>query len=250
MPVRTDPWPAGTPCWVDVAVPDQAAAREFYSAVLGWTFEDTGAEFGNYLMCRRDGRAVAGIGSVQDPNQPSAWTTYLASDAVDTTAKEIGARGGMVVAGPFEIPGSGRMCVGIDPQGAAFGVWQAAAHVGAELYNEPGALVWNEALVADPDAGRAFYGDIFGHTYEPLEGAATGDYTTIHLGGPPVGGIGPVSGGLTGWQTYFQVADADAVVAAARQAGATVPREPEDTPFGRIAVITDPQGATFGLIGA
>ncbi|MGH3923304.1 MAG: VOC family protein, partial [Pseudonocardiaceae bacterium] len=48
MPTRTNPWPTGTPCWVDLSVPDLAAAKEFYGAVFGWSFVDSGAEFGHY----------------------------------------------------------------------------------------------------------------------------------------------------------------------------------------------------------
>ena len=46
MSTRTDPWPPGTPCWVDLSVPDVAGALAFYSSVVGWTFVDTGADYG------------------------------------------------------------------------------------------------------------------------------------------------------------------------------------------------------------
>lgn len=36
--------------WVDLAVPDGDVAREFYAAVLGWTYAGTGEEFGHYQM--------------------------------------------------------------------------------------------------------------------------------------------------------------------------------------------------------
>ena len=32
MPIRTDPWPAGTPCWTDLAVPDVDAALDAVAA--------------------------------------------------------------------------------------------------------------------------------------------------------------------------------------------------------------------------
>jgi len=38
MSTRTDPWPAGTPCWVDLSVPDLQSAVDFYADVIGWTF--------------------------------------------------------------------------------------------------------------------------------------------------------------------------------------------------------------------
>ena len=252
MPIRTDPWPTGTPCWVDLAVPDVDAAREFYSAVLGWTYLDTGEEYGHYQMCQRDGRCAAGLGALLNAGQPAAWTTYLASDDVDSTARKITENGGKLLAEPLDIPRSGRMCVGLDPQGAAFGVWQYAGSVGAEIYNEPGSLVWNEAGVADPDAAREFYASVFGYSYQPIEGADAA--YTFHRDGDPLGSIAGLDDKPAGtpphWLAYFMVVDADAAAAAAVERGATVPSGPFDTPYGRISVITDPQGATFGIIGS
>ena len=72
MPIRTATWPAGTPCWVDLAVADVDAAKEFYGAVLNWTYIDTGEAFGHYQICRRDDHAAAGIEPLQSPDQPPA----------------------------------------------------------------------------------------------------------------------------------------------------------------------------------
>jgi predicted enzyme related to lactoylglutathione lyase len=253
MPIRTTPWPAGTPCWIDLAVADVDSAKEFYAAVLGWTYIDTGDQFGHYQMCQRDGHFAAGIGPRQSPDQPPAWTTYLASDAADSTASKIEENGGKVLAGPFDVPGAGRMCIALDPQGAAFGVWQAEGHIGAELYNQPGSLVWNEAALPDPDAGRQFYAAVFDYSYQRVEGAGA-EYMTFHRGGDPLGGIG----GLAyrppetppHWMAYFMVDDTDAAVAAATERGATVLSGPHDTPYGRMASIIDPQGAVLSIMAA
>ena len=51
----------------------------------------------------------------------------------------------------------------------------------------------------------------------------------------------------SGWHVYFTVADADATVATAKQLGATVVEEPQDTPYGRLATLVDPNGARFKL---
>lgn len=51
------------------------------------------------------------------------------------------------------------------------------------------------------------------------------------------------------WVAYFAVADADVAVATARSGGAVLLAEPWDTPFGRMAFITDPQGASFAVVG-
>ena len=86
MPTRSEPWPAGTPCWVDLGAPDVPASTAFYGAVLGWSFFDSGEEFGHYNICQVNGHAAAAIGPKQDPSQPTAWTVYLASDDADATA--------------------------------------------------------------------------------------------------------------------------------------------------------------------
>ena len=193
MPTRSDPWPAGTPCWVDLATTDVVASTAFYGAVLGWSFFDSGAEFGHYNICQVDGHAAAAIGPKQDPRQPTAWTVYLASDDTDAAAAAITANGGVVLAEPFAVPGNGRMTVATDPAGAAFGVWQAGGTIGAEIYNEPGGLTWEDARLTDPESARAFYTAVFGYHYQPVPGAPD-DYRTFHLGEGPLGGIGPHDG--------------------------------------------------------
>ncbi|MDQ3987814.1 MAG: VOC family protein [Actinomycetota bacterium] len=171
---------------------------------------------------------------------------------MDETAKVIAESGGTVLTGPFDVPSSGRLCLALDPQGAAFGVWQAAEDIGAEIYNEPGALVWSEAALPDAEAGRRFYATVFGYSYQPVDDAVP-DYTTFHREGDPLGGIGGMQDSPPGfpphWMSYFMVSDTDAAVASATERGAAVLAGPLDTPYGRMATITDPQGATFALMG-
>lgn len=252
MPTRNEPWPNGTPCWVDLSVPDVGAAVGFYGAVLGWTAVDAGEDFGHYHMCSVGERAAAGIGPLMEEGQPTAWTLYLASDDVDGTAKSIGEAGGSVIVAPMDVPSYGRMLIALDTAGAAFGVWQAGGQDGIAVYNEPGGLTWEDARLTDPDAGRAFYAAVFGYRYGQVEGAPA-DYTTFDTGGDPLGGIGGMMGAPDGtpshWVAYFMVADTDAAVATATAKGATVEGAPMDTPYGRMAFLTDPQGAAFALIG-
>jgi predicted enzyme related to lactoylglutathione lyase len=69
-----------------------------------------------------------------------------------------------------------------------------------------------------------------------------------------VGGIGELGGGTPAgapahWSTYFAVGDTDAAVATVTGAGGAVTREPWDSPYGRMAVVSDDQGAAFSLMG-
>ena len=61
MPVHEGPWPDGTPCWIDVSVPDPDAARLFYEGLFGWEVQGGAPEYGGYLNCAKNGRLAAGI---------------------------------------------------------------------------------------------------------------------------------------------------------------------------------------------
>jgi predicted enzyme related to lactoylglutathione lyase len=251
MPTRDTPWPAGTPSWADLSVPDLAKAIEFYSAVLGWTLVDSGEEFGHYSIAQVDGRAAAGIGPVMAEGQPSFWTLYIASDDADATAKLVGEHGGTVVMPPMDIPGNGRMCIAADPTGAVFGVWQAIGMIGAGVFNEPGGIVWEDARLSDVEAGRTFYTDVFGWSYGEIPGMDISQYGTFTTGGDPLGGLGGLMGDPEGtpshWLVYFGVPDADAAFATVERLGGTVLRPAEDSPFGRMGVVADPFGAPFAI---
>jgi predicted enzyme related to lactoylglutathione lyase len=256
MSTRETTWPKGTPSWADLMTSDREGAWAFYSQVLGWKIQDSGPEMGNYGMASVDGKMVAGIGSPPDPTQapPPAWTTYLATDDLDQTLAAVSSNGGMIAMPAMDVGDSGRMAVAADPTGAFFGIWQAKDFVGAERVNEPGAMVWNEAMSRDPEAAKRFYAEVFGYSYTPMEGV---DYSTIDGAGPgnTVGGIGAMDQSTPAevpahWNTYFMVADADQAVTTATANGGSVAVPAFDTPFGRMGALTDPQGAMFWVMQA
>lgn len=251
MPTQETQWPAGTPCWADLSVPDLPRGVAFYAAVLGWSLVDSGEEFGNYHIAQVDGRAAAGVGPVMQEGQPSFWTIYIASDDADATVKLVGEHGGAVVMPPMDIAGNGRMAICADPAGAVFGVWQALGMIGAGVHSEPGGIAWEDARLTDVEAGRAFYSAVFGWRYEPIPGIDLADYGTFGPDQRPYGGLGGMMGAPEGtpshWLIYFGTADADAAIAKAQELGGQVLRPAEDTPFGRMAVVTDPFGAPFAV---
>jgi predicted enzyme related to lactoylglutathione lyase len=248
MSTRTSPWPNGVPCWADVSATDVRASGAFYTAVFGWEVPEPEEQWGGYVTAATGGRMVAGIGPLQ--GGPAAWTLYLATDDVDGIVAGAAEHGGSVLAPVMDVADMGRMAILTDPSGAVFGLWQAGTMIGASLVNEPGGLVWEDLRSTDPDAARGFYGALFGYEYETLEMAGP-DYATFKLPSEPhvLGGMGGLMGLPDGtpshWLVYFQVADADAAVAAAERAGGTVVAPPMDTPFGRMACLADPDGATF-----
>lgn len=251
MPTRDTRWPAGTPSWADLSVPDLPKALAFYSAVLGWDLVDSGPDFGNYHIAQVDGRAAAGIGPAMAEGQPTFWTLYLASDDADTTVKLVGEHGGSVVMPPMDVGGNGRMAIAADPTGAVFGIWQALDMIGASVFNEPGGMVWEDARLTDVEAGRAFYTEVFGWSYGEIPGMPLEQYGTFSSGADPLGGMGGMMGSPEGspshWLVYFGSTDVDAAFAKVQELGGTVVSPAEDTPFGRMGVVTDPFGAPFAI---
>lgn len=251
MTFRDSPWPDGTPCWADFMSPDPARAKAFYGSLFGWEFDEAGPEYGNYLTARLDGRAVAGLGGLPPGQEgmPALWTTHLAVSEMDDKIADLGAAGGQVVLPPMQVGDQGTMAVAADPTGAVFGLWQAGAHIGAEVANVPGALTWNQCMTVDVPAAKAFYANVFGYTFDDLSGPDF-SYFTLAVNGAVVGGLGgpPFDGGPSHWDCVFAVADADASVARLTNAGGVVLSPAADTPYGRMAAVADDQGAAFQLV--
>jgi uncharacterized protein len=249
MPTRDTVWPNGSPCWIDYGAADIEAAKTFYTAVLGWTYSGGEPEFGGYLICQVAGRDAAGMGPQQDPSDPPRWTTYFATDDAAATAARITEAGGTVLFPPMEVGPMGTMAIARDPQGHPFGLWQGGLNTGVRIYNEPGALVWNEAAVDDPAAAREFYAAVFGFRFDEIPGES--GYTTFSTGEQPLGGLGGAAPSLPkGWATCFSVAVTDDAVRAVESGGGKVLMAAEDTPYGRFAVVADPWGAAFSVMQA
>ncbi|HEY8282259.1 MAG TPA: VOC family protein, partial [Leifsonia sp.] len=88
----------GEPCWVDYASTDVPAARDFYTGLFGWQADAGGGEYGGYITFLRDGRPVAGLGSVMGDQQGDTWLTYLMAEDVDATERAAKAAGADVLA--------------------------------------------------------------------------------------------------------------------------------------------------------
>lgn len=122
--------------------------------------------------------------------------------------------------------------------------------------NGPQAFIWHELMSRDPDSSERFYESVAGLHVQRL-GDGPNAYRLLLAGDRPVGGLtGPrpdsdvwPSGGPAGhWVGYFASDDVDAAVRRAEALGGTVLLGPLDIPgTGRVAVLRDPDEATFGL---
>ncbi len=245
----------GAPCWADVSLPDLAAGRSFYGELFGWSFRDQGEKFGHYTMATLDGKNVAALMAKMDPAMPTAWGVFLATSDVAKTAAKVTEAGGQLMYGPDAVGTEGIMAGAIDPGGSFVGLWQPAGHSGFELVNAPGSFCWTENHTPEPEAVDAFYDALFGYETQQIGDGVHFDYKawTLPGGEDPVGGR-MKSGGddpadpTSAFQVYFTVADCDQAADTVRRLGGEVLRDPQDTPFGRMAVVADDQGARFAVI--
>ena len=166
-----------------------------------------------------------------------------------TDRRQAESAGGTVIFAPMDVMTAGRMAIFMDTTGAVIAAWQPGQHLGAQLVNEPGAFIWSELSSSDPAKSKAFYSAVFGMTASTMD-MGIGPYTTFEVGGQPVGGtVAPQMPGVPNhWHVYFGTDDADATAAKAAELGGSVVAPPFDTPAGRMAVLSDPQGAVFSII--
>jgi predicted enzyme related to lactoylglutathione lyase len=239
---------------VDVLSSDVERSRAFYGELFGWTSEEQNPQFGGYFNFLKDGARVAG-GMPSNPsmNVSDAWSVYLASDDARKTVDAALADGAQVIVGPMEVADLGTMAVVTDPGAAAIGLWQPGTFPGFGVFGEPGTPAWFELHTRDYEAAVAFYRNVFRWDTHVVSETPGFRYTTLSDGDLWLAGIMDASGSLPDgapscWRVYFGVADADAALAKAVELGGTVVQPAEDTPYGRMGTVADPNGAEFKLL--
>lgn len=117
--------------WNEYNTWDAEKAKEYYTRVLGWTFNEVptaGTEQDRpYYVAMNGDQPIAGIFTMVKPDfegAPDHWFTYLAVDDVNKALAESTAAGGKVFREPFEIPGFGILAVVGDSNGAGIGLLQ------------------------------------------------------------------------------------------------------------------------------
>ncbi|MFB7463863.1 VOC family protein [Streptomyces sp. NPDC056224] len=251
----------GAPCWADAMFSDVEGAQTFYGDVLGWTFGEASSEYGNYTQAYSGGKAVAAlVPPMPGAEAPSQWCLYFASPDAAATAEKIKSAGGEVVMEPMRVGDFGTMLIAKEPSGAVFGVWQPGGHKGFEKMGEAGAYAWAEVFTREPAEPDAFFTKVFPYDAQRMDAgddpeAAGMDFKVFSVGGPGNPVLGRMKMGdefppeIPSYiQVYFGVPDCDEAVAKTKKHGGKLHFGPMDSPFGRFAAVTDPQGAAFAVI--
>jgi predicted enzyme related to lactoylglutathione lyase len=227
----------GVPCWVDAQLPDVEAGKRFYGELFGWTFETS---YGSSVWALLDGDRVASLAPKTDGRMPSVWTVSFATSDAEALGRRITAAGGRVVMAPFPVGDLGTAALATDPEGAVFGLWQPGTHPGFGRRHAPNTFAWAQLYTRDTAAANVFYGGLFhaalfGADAEPDFGRA--EVTEVFPAEMPPHFV-----------THFRVADLEEALGAVQRIGGRVQALPFEASYGRVAVVTDNQGASFALL--
>jgi predicted enzyme related to lactoylglutathione lyase len=240
-------------CWINILTARPDEAKTFFSGLLGWSFGDIP---GMGYSIKVGGRDIGGLFDLNGPGTPPGTVAQIGVmvkvEDADAMAAKVAALGGTSQPA-FDVGPQGRMVVCVDPNGAAFDLWQGRASGGTDVDSLlHGAPSWFETVTTDVARATAFYQALFGWS---AESTPMGDFTywTFKQGADFVGGLFPMPPEMQGvaphWTTYFTVTDVDETVKAAEALGGKLCMPVKDIPgVGRFCGISSPQGVTFYAI--
>jgi len=106
--------------YIELTVADVAAAKQFYAAAFGWTFNDYGPD---YAGIKGESREMGGLKKGTTTTGGPLVVLYSRDLAASLAA--VRAAGGAIRKEPFSFPG-GRRFELTDPSGNALAVWSDA----------------------------------------------------------------------------------------------------------------------------
>lgn len=111
--------------WNELQTRDVAAARNFYSAVFGWTYE---VDANGYVSCQQDGRTQAGMMQIEESwgEVPPNWSIYFLVGDIEASAAKVQELGGNLIMPVTPAGEIGKFAVAQDPQGAIFSIIEYA----------------------------------------------------------------------------------------------------------------------------
>jgi predicted enzyme related to lactoylglutathione lyase len=114
----------GTFTWSELHTSNLEKAKQFYSDVFGWGWGGPP----EYAEVQVNGRTVAAA-MTRNPEMPAEvpdnWLIYFGSDNLEADVEKATTLGATVTVPPTAIPNTGRFAILVDPQGAAFALFQS-----------------------------------------------------------------------------------------------------------------------------
>lgn len=245
--------------WYELATVDVAAAKAFYTRVMGWGAQDAPASGRPYTLLTARGVPVSGLmglpeDAIRSGAKPS-WVGYVGVNDVDAAAERIRQLGGTVYVPPTSVADISRFAVFADPQAARLALfkWLKRGPGQTTEPGGPGRVGWHELLAADTEEAATFYAELFGWQKVSADGDADADFYQLFSAGEQIiGGMLTKPPTMPGafWLFYFNVGDIDAAVQRVKAGGGHILFGPIEVPGSNwIVQCADPQGAMFALEG-
>ncbi|NOT09904.1 MAG: VOC family protein [Gemmatimonadales bacterium] len=240
--------------WYELMTTDMKAAEKFYKTVVGWSTVPFDGSPDPYSMWMRDGGVpVGGLMAIPTGMSfPPHWGMYVGVSNLEQATAAIEKAGGKVLSEIIDVPKIGRMRAMMDPQGAAFSIYQPENPPGPEAQADLGEVSWNELMTTDAAGALGFYGKIFG--WKERNSVDMGPMGTYHIWGRDwdLGGAMNKSKEMemvpNHWGFYFRVPDVKKSVDVVKANGGQVINGPMEVPGGTwIVNCADPQGAHFSM---
>ena len=143
----------GAMSWADLATTDAPAAQAFYTALLGWRFEQMSEEPPYWVIF--NGERNQGGMTVPPPGVPSNWFPYFVVDDVEASQADGPGDGRHAVPGADRGPRRRRFALIADPQGAPFGILQGDMRRLRLAFQIPSVLEYRRYGNASADPRRA-----------------------------------------------------------------------------------------------
>lgn len=239
--------------WFDLVTDDLDAARRFYGAVFGWTFEAVGDKPGTYTFAKLAGAPIAGM--LQRPSPAGAqhnarWLSLISVADAAAAVRYVEKQGGATLVPLATIKGRGTHALFRDPDGAVFGVLKSEGGDRPDTPVENGDFFWVDLLALDPARSAKFYSGLAG--YETSAGTSEAiPRVVLSAGGYARAGIAqkPEVVKQPGWLPYVLVDDVRDTLEKVSGAGGSVLVPPRDDVLdGNLAVIADPSGGVLGIV--
>jgi len=218
----------GRPLWYELMTTDMKGAEKFYQAVVGWKAAPFAGTAHPYATFSRTGEVRIG-GVMAKPDEvkaPPFWAMYVGVPKLEDAAAQIKRLGGSAHTEVITVPNVGRMQLMLDPQGAAFYIFEpASTEQMPEGAPEIGDVSWHELMTTDVPAAMTFYQTLFG--WQPSEAVDMGPIGKYQMFNRPHGMIGGMMNRPPemaqvppNWQIYFRVPDVDAAAERVKANGA------------------------------
>ena len=242
--------------WYELMTSDPAAARSFYTQLVGWGTQDWEGKV-TYTMFTNNDQPLAGLMELPEEARqagaPPHWIGYVSTPDTDKTLEQATGLGAKVLVPATDIPEVGRFAVLQDPQGVTIALLTALEEAPEHEGTPPvGTCSWHELATTDYGAAFGFYNALFGwDKTEAMDMGEAGTYQMYGRGDATLGGMFNKSADMPGppaWLYYFAVADVNASAGHVKELGGQVLVGPIEVPGGDLIIqAMDPQGAMFAL---